>query len=99
MTHTRLFRWVTRGETRQTLIFFLLCSFVLLANAGVAQKLLRARLNCIAHLLSVMPWKRIPQEKVKLPKRQKPHGYKPPDWPYRWISCARKAPSRSSRMS
>src|SRR5215468_11291539 len=38
----------------------------------------RARLNCIAHVLSVVPWKRIPQEKVKLPKRQKPHGYKEP---------------------
>jgi polyphosphate kinase 2 len=45
----------------------------------------RARLNCIAHLLSVVPWKRIPQEKTKLPKRQKPHGYKEPDWNYRWV--------------
>ena len=45
----------------------------------------RARLNCISHLLSVVPWKRIPQEKVVLPKRQKAHGYKDPDWPYRWI--------------
>ena len=24
-------------------------------------------------------------EKVKLPKRQKAHGYKEPDWNYRWI--------------
>jgi polyphosphate kinase 2 len=45
----------------------------------------RARLNCISHLLSVVPWKRIPQDKIKLPKRQKPHGYKEPDWNYRWI--------------
>lgn len=45
----------------------------------------RARLNCIAHLLSVVPWKRIPQEKVILPKRQGPKGYTEPDWPYRWI--------------
>jgi polyphosphate kinase 2 len=45
----------------------------------------RARLNCIAHLVSVVPWKRVPMEKVKLPKRQKPHGYKEPDWNYRWI--------------
>jgi polyphosphate kinase 2 len=45
----------------------------------------RARLNCISHLLSVVPWKEIPQEKVKLPKRQKPHGYRPTDWQYRWI--------------
>jgi len=45
----------------------------------------RARLNCISHLLSVVPWKKIPMEKVKLPKRQKPHGYKEPDRNYRWI--------------
>ena len=45
----------------------------------------RARLNCIAHLLSVVPWKQIPEDKIKLPKRQKPHGYKEPDWNYRWI--------------
>src|SRR5262252_7298227 len=43
----------------------------------------RARLNCISHLLSVIPWKKIPQEKVTLPKRQKPNGYKPLDWNYR----------------
>src|ERR1700747_1003027 len=35
----------------------------------------RARLNCISHLLNVVPWKEIPQEKVNLPKRQKPKGY------------------------
>jgi polyphosphate kinase 2 len=45
----------------------------------------RARLNCIAHLLSVVPWKKVPMEKVVLPKRQKPKGYKAPDWNYRWI--------------
>ena len=28
----------------------------------------RARLNCISHLLSVIPYKRLPREKVKLPK-------------------------------
>jgi len=44
-----------------------------------------ARLNCIAHLLSVVPWKKVPREKVKLPDRQGPKGYKQPDWPYRWI--------------
>lgn len=45
----------------------------------------RARLNCIAHLLSAVPWKKVPAEKVTLPKRQGPKGYKQPDWPYRWI--------------
>jgi polyphosphate kinase len=45
----------------------------------------RARLNCISHLLSVVPWKKIPKEKVKLPGRQKSKGYEAPDWNYRWI--------------
>jgi len=45
----------------------------------------RARLNCIAHLLSIVPWKKVPMEKVVLPKRQKSKGYKEPDWNYRWI--------------
>jgi len=29
----------------------------------------RARLNCIAHLLSLIPYQEVPREKVKLPKR------------------------------
>src|SRR6516225_7255064 len=29
----------------------------------------RARLNCISHLLSLIPYKKAPREKVKLPKR------------------------------
>ena len=38
----------------------------------------RARLNCIAHLLSVIPYQELKHESVKLPKRQKPHGYEEP---------------------
>ena len=38
----------------------------------------RARLNCIAHLLSLIPYKDLPRTRVKLPKRQKPNGYKEP---------------------
>src|ERR1700756_409423 len=45
----------------------------------------RARLNCLSHLLDVVPWKKVPMEKVKLPKRQDAKGYKAPDWNYRWI--------------
>ena len=37
-----------------------------------------ARLNCISHLLSLIPYKEIEREKVKLPDRQKPHGYEEP---------------------
>jgi polyphosphate kinase len=36
----------------------------------------RARLNCISHLLSQIPYKAVPRRKVELPKRQKPKGYK-----------------------
>ena len=46
----------------------------------------RARLNCIAHLLSAVPWKPIAYDPPKLPKRQKPKGYKEPAWNYRWIA-------------
>jgi polyphosphate kinase 2 len=45
----------------------------------------RARLNCVTHLLSLIPYKAIPAEDVKLPKRQKPHGYKAPDYKYRFV--------------
>ena len=38
----------------------------------------RARLNCISHLLSVIPYEEIEREKVKLPERQKAHGYEDP---------------------
>ena len=45
----------------------------------------RARLNIITDLLSRIPYKSVPREKVKLPKRQKPDGYREPDYPYRKI--------------
>jgi polyphosphate kinase len=35
----------------------------------------RARLNCIAHLLSLIPYERVPREKVKLPKRSTKGAY------------------------
>jgi polyphosphate kinase 2 len=45
----------------------------------------RARLNCIAHLLSTIPYKEIPRQKVTLPKRQTAGDYVDPDYPYRFI--------------
>ena len=45
----------------------------------------RARLNCIAQLLSLIPYKKEPLPKVDLPKRQKPDGYREPDYRYRWV--------------
>jgi polyphosphate kinase 2 len=35
----------------------------------------RARLNCISHLLSLIPYKKVPREKVKLPNRAKKRAY------------------------
>lgn len=35
----------------------------------------RARLNCISHLLSLIPYKKIPRKKVKLPKRSSKYAY------------------------
>ena len=35
----------------------------------------RARLNCISQLLSLIPYKRTPREKVKLPKVEKKGAY------------------------
>jgi polyphosphate kinase len=35
----------------------------------------RARLNCIAHILSLIPYKKVPRAKVKLPKRTNKHRY------------------------
>jgi len=35
----------------------------------------RARLNCIAHFLSLIPFEKTKDETVKLPKRQEPDGY------------------------
>jgi len=35
----------------------------------------RGRLNCIAHLLSLISYKKVPREKVKLPARSKKHKY------------------------
>lgn len=45
----------------------------------------RLRLNIITHVLSQLPYKETPRQKVKLPKRQKPHGYTEPDYPYKHV--------------
>ena len=45
----------------------------------------RGRLNCISHLLSLIPYEEVPHEKVKLPKRQPKGDYVEPDYPFRRI--------------
>ena len=48
----------------------------------------RARLNCIAHLLSRIPYKNIPRTRIRLPERQKSGGYKEPARHYRLVPNA-----------
>ena len=38
----------------------------------------RARLNVISHILELVPYERVPNERVTLPKRQKPGDYREP---------------------
>jgi polyphosphate kinase 2 len=45
----------------------------------------RARLNLITHLLSKVPYKKAPREKVRLPKRQKAKGYREPAYAYKFV--------------
>lgn len=45
----------------------------------------RARLNCITHLLSLIPYEEVPREPIKLPKRQAKGNYKEPDYPFRLV--------------
>jgi polyphosphate kinase 2 len=45
----------------------------------------RARLNCISHLLSLIPYQDVPHQKVRLPKRQSKGKYVEPDYPYRFV--------------
>jgi len=45
----------------------------------------RARLNVISHLLSQVPYERLPDRDITFPKRQRPGGYREPDLPLRHI--------------
>jgi polyphosphate kinase 2 len=45
----------------------------------------RARLNCIAHFLSLIPYEDVQRKPIKFPKPQKKGDYQEPDFPYRYI--------------
>ena len=45
----------------------------------------RGRLNVISHLLSRIPYEKLPRDKVELPKRGKRGGYREPDYPYKYV--------------
>jgi polyphosphate kinase 2 len=45
----------------------------------------RARLNCIAHFLGLIPYEEVLPAKADLPSRQKAKGYEEPDYPYHFV--------------
>ena len=45
----------------------------------------RARLNIISHLLNLIPYKDVPREKIKFPKRQKRGGYRESNYSFKEI--------------
>jgi polyphosphate kinase len=47
----------------------------------------RARLNIIHHVLKQVPYKALPREKIKFPKRQKRQGYLEPNYPYKYVKA------------
>jgi polyphosphate kinase 2 len=48
----------------------------------------QVRLNIISHLLSKIRYGKLARPKIVLPKRQKPEGYKEPNYPYKVIPVA-----------
>jgi hypothetical protein len=42
-------------------------------------------LNIISHLLRQIPYEELSSKKVKLPKRQKPGGYREPDYAFKFV--------------
>jgi polyphosphate kinase 2 len=45
----------------------------------------RARLNCITHFLSLIPYEEVSREPIKFPKRQAKGDYVEPDYPFRYV--------------
>jgi polyphosphate kinase len=70
-------RWYDYSRARDEMLLATDTSFApwYIVNADDKR---RARLNCISHLLSLISYEELNSERVKLPKRQKPHGYSEP---------------------
>jgi polyphosphate kinase len=45
----------------------------------------KARLNCITHFLSLVPYEEVPREPIKFPKRQAAGDYVEPDYPFKIV--------------
>jgi polyphosphate kinase 2 len=70
-------RWYDYSRARDDMLLATDTSFApwYIVNADDKR---RARLNCISHMLSIIPYEDIKRDKVKLPTRQKSHGYAEP---------------------
>jgi hypothetical protein len=45
----------------------------------------RARLNCIAHFLSLIPYEEVPRTPIDFPERQEKGDYQDPDYAYQFV--------------
>jgi polyphosphate kinase 2 (PPK2 family) len=45
----------------------------------------RARLNCITHFLSLIPYEEVKREPIKFPKRQARGDYEEPNYPFHYV--------------
>jgi len=70
-------RWYDYSRARDEMLLATDTSFApwYIVNADDKRK---ARLNCISHLLSLIPYEQVKREPIELPKRQKPKGYAEP---------------------
>ena len=48
-----------------------------------------ARLNILSHVVRMIPHERTKPEKIVLPKRQKAHGYRAPEYPFKYVPQAK----------
>jgi polyphosphate kinase 2 len=53
----------------------------------------RARLNIIRHILRQVPYEEPKRERMKLPKRQDPGGYREPDYPWKFVADTLATPA------
>ena len=55
------------------------------SSKGATGRARRARLNTLTHILSKVPYEKLPREKIELPRRQHRGDYKDPGYPFRVI--------------
>jgi hypothetical protein len=79
-THTATSPWyVVESNDKKKVRAALVCVSSLVPLATVLPLFSQARLNCISHLLTLIPYGELPYTPVEMPERQKDTGYvRPP---------------------